>query len=82
MTDAYRHVTTTPAEFEQDYADRSDTTVPALHAAGRYVEPCDCTYEYCEGWSMGHQWEDAIVEDRCRRLLKDDNKHGRRRHGR
>lgn len=54
------------AEFEAAYAERSGVTVEQLHAWGRYAEPCDCGEPGCEGWAMGHQQEDAIVEDEFR----------------
>jgi hypothetical protein len=56
----------TAEEFEAAYAARSGVTVEWLHAHGRYAEPCDCGDEVCEGWAMGHQREDAIVEDALR----------------
>jgi len=56
----------TADEFETAYARRSGVTVAFLHHWGRYAEPCDCGDEICEGWSMGHQHEDAIMEDRQR----------------
>ena len=56
----------TADEFEAAYADRSGVSVRQLHAWGRHAERCDCDDESCEGWAMGHQWEDAIVEDRLR----------------
>ena len=49
--------------FEATYARASGGTVRDLHRFGRFAEPCDCGWEECEGWQMGHQWEDAIVED-------------------
>lgn len=54
------------ADFERAYAERSGVTVDELHSWGRYAEPCDCDYEGCEGWAMGHQWEEAICENRMR----------------
>lgn len=54
------------AQFEAAYAERSSTTAAQLHAWGRYAEPCDCREEGCEGWAMGHQWEDALLEDSLR----------------
>ena len=53
-------------EFEALYAQRSGVTVEQLHAWGRFAEPCDCGNPICEGWAMGHQWEDAIVEYEAR----------------
>jgi len=53
-------------EFEAQYAARSGVTVAQLHAYGRYAEPCSCGNDECEGWAMGHQQEDAIVEDEIR----------------
>lgn len=38
--------------FEKGYAERSETTVKALHSLGLYGIPCDCDYEFCEGWQM------------------------------
>lgn len=52
----------TASEFEAAYATRVGVTVDFLHQAGRYAEPCDCGGPDCEGWAMGHQWEDAIFE--------------------
>jgi len=54
------------AEFEAAYAERSGVTVEWLHQQGRYAEPCDCGDDFCEGWAMGHPWEDAIIEDQMR----------------
>jgi hypothetical protein len=56
----------TADEFEAAYARRSRVTVAILHQWGRYAQPCDCGDELCEGWALGYQWEDAIVEDRVR----------------
>jgi hypothetical protein len=58
--------TETAAEFEAAYAAASGITVAQLHAYGRYAEPCDCGEAFCTGWAMGHQREDAIVEDALR----------------
>jgi hypothetical protein len=54
------------AEFEAAYASRSGVSIDDLHAWGRYAEPCVCGDDLCEGWAMGHQWEDALVEDQMR----------------
>lgn len=63
-------MTTSPAEgaagFEAAYAARSGVTVEGLHCHGRYAEPCKCGEDGCEGWAMGHQWEDALLEDSLR----------------
>ncbi len=62
----------TAEEFEAAYAARSGVTVAFLHEHGRYAEPCDCANPCdcgeggCEGWEMGHPWEDAIIEDQLR----------------
>jgi len=56
----------TREEFEQAYAKRSGVGVEELHSYGRFAEPCECGEPGCDGWVMGHQWEDAIVEDRMR----------------
>ena len=56
----------TAGEFEAQYAARSGVTVAQLHAWGRYAEPCVCDVDMCQGWAMGHQQEDAIVEARLR----------------
>lgn len=56
----------TREQFETDYARRSGLTVEQLHGWGRFPERCDCRAEYCHGWRMGYQWEDAILEDRER----------------
>ena len=53
-------------EFEAWYAARSGITVAQLRAYGRYAEPCDCDADMCQGWAMGHQQEDAIVENETR----------------
>lgn len=42
----------TRAEFEQAYAQRSGITVEKLHALGRYVVPCTCGADVCEGWAV------------------------------
>lgn len=49
--------------FEERYARDSNLTVEVLHQYGRFAEPCDCDYSECEGWRMGHQWEEAIFGD-------------------
>lgn len=59
----FDRLATTRDEFERQYAENSGLTVEALHSWGRYVEPCSCGDESCPGWAMGHQWEDALVED-------------------
>jgi len=53
-------------EFEAAYAAMSGVTVAFLHRWGRYAAPCDCGDSMCEDWVMGHQWEDAIMEDQLR----------------
>ncbi len=53
----------TGEEFEAAYAARSGVSTGWLHSAGRYAEPCDCGEPECEGWAMGHQQDDAIIED-------------------
>lgn len=57
---------TTAAEFEAFYAARCGVTIEWLHQRGRYAEPCHCGEQGCEGWAMGRQQEDAIVEDQLR----------------
>lgn len=52
----------TGEEFEAAYAERSGVTVRWLHEHGRYAERCDCGGAECDGWSMGHQYEDGIIE--------------------
>jgi hypothetical protein len=53
--------------FERGYAQRSDVPVPFLHSWGRWPEPCPgCDYEHCTGWVMGHQWEEAHLEQAAR----------------
>jgi hypothetical protein len=54
--------------FEADYAKASGIMVRQLHQWGRFAEPCDCGEDGCIGWAMGHQLEDAIVEDEVRCL--------------
>lgn len=54
----------TKDEFEAAYAGRAGVTPEVLHLWKRWAEPCDCGDEGCEGWAMGHQWEEAIVENR------------------
>ena len=41
-------------EFAQTYADRSRVTVEWLKENGREVRPCNCIYEFCDGWQMAH----------------------------
>ena len=53
----------TAEEWEAAYAERSGVTVEFLHSWGRFAERCDCGDAECEGWAMGHPWEDAIAED-------------------
>jgi hypothetical protein len=60
-------------EFEAAYAARSGVTVRQLHAWGRYAERCDCGDPECEGWAMGHQWEDALAADQLLSRLRSDN---------
>lgn len=48
--------------FEYEYAARSGVTVAELHSWGRYAEPCSCDDEWCEGWNLGHQHDDALFE--------------------
>jgi hypothetical protein len=57
----------TLAEFEAAYAARSGVTVEWLHSMERFGEPCDCEEPECEGFRMGHQWEDALVENELRK---------------
>ena len=56
----------TAAEFEAEYARRSNVTVKTLHWLGRFAEPCDCGEEICEGWALGYQQLNAIDEDALR----------------
>lgn len=44
-------VSTTPDQFEQDYAERSGQTVAEIREHSKVV-PCDCDLEECEGWGM------------------------------
>jgi hypothetical protein len=60
----------TAAEFEEQYARRSGTTAAELHSLGRWPQPCHCGWPECQGWEMGHQWEDAIVEDHLRFMFE------------
>ena len=53
----------TAEEFEAAYAARSGVTVDFLHEHGCWAEQCDCDEDGCQGWAMGHQQEDAIIED-------------------
>jgi len=39
-------------EFEAGYAERSLVTVEWLHEHNQRGIPCDCGYEFCEGWKM------------------------------
>lgn len=52
-------------QFEAWYAQRSGTTVEALHQHGRWAELCRCSVD-CPAWLMGHQWEDALIEEQLR----------------
>jgi hypothetical protein len=56
--------------FEAEYAERAGVTVEWLHRWGRWAEPCHCAGEYCEGWAMGHQHEDALFENEMRERVK------------
>ncbi len=59
---------TTPtsiAEFEQQFADRSGTTVTFLHAHGRYGDVCDCGDAICEGFQMRHSEDPSLFGDGC-----------------
>jgi hypothetical protein len=60
----------TAEDFEAAYAERSRMTVAELHSWGRYAEPCDCSDEFCEGWGMGHQQDDALAENESRDRTK------------
>jgi hypothetical protein len=53
----------TAEQFETAYAARSGVTVADLHRFGRWAEPCSCGDEMCEGWAMGHQHDDALLEN-------------------
>lgn len=55
------------SRFEVTYAKASSITVKMLHEWGRFAEPCACRTGGCQGWQMGHQWEDAIFDDLTRR---------------
>lgn len=52
--------------FAKDYAARSGVTVELLREWGRFPEPCHCQAFMCVGWQMGHQWEDALFDERGR----------------
>lgn len=64
---AYPRVTrgtfATAAEFEAAYAARSGVSVEFFRKRGRYPEYCACGGASCEGWVMGHQHDEAIVEN-------------------
>ena len=53
----------TADDFEAGYAARSGVPVDFLHRHGRYAEACACGEPECEGWAMGHQHEDALMEN-------------------
>lgn len=55
----------TKDEFEQGYAERSGLTVQELHEMGRYAVPCNCGYEGCSGWAMGHFTAQSITRYTC-----------------
>ena len=61
----YTHLATLleASVFERAYANRAGVEPSDLRDWGRFPEPCDCGEDMCEGWAMGFQWEDAIVED-------------------
>lgn len=42
----------TKEEFEQLYADRSNSTIEWLHEHGRYATECNCGEDICKGWQM------------------------------
>lgn len=44
----------TEEDFAKEYARRSDVTVAWLKDNGRTSKRCDCDWEGCEGWQMGH----------------------------
>lgn len=48
-------------EREEQYAERSGTTVRALHAWGRFGAPCACGAEVCDGFQMLHLRDDLIA---------------------
>ncbi len=52
----------TREEFEAAYSERAGMTIEKLRYFGRFAEPCDCGYTFCEGWAMGHQHDDALFE--------------------
>ena len=49
--------------FEQRYAHNAGITVEMLHSWGRFGETCDCGEDGCEGYRIGHQWEEALFEN-------------------
>jgi hypothetical protein len=49
--------------FEQEYAERSDTTVEELRGLGRVVRPCDCEDETCEGWQSVSREHAEEIDD-------------------
>lgn len=63
---AYESVVLDSQVWAGQYAERSDVAVEVLAQYGRFPEPCDCDAPECDGWQMGHQWEDAIVMDALR----------------
>ena len=60
----------TAEEFERQYAERSGLKVSQLRELGRIVVPCDCDYEFCEGWQSTtkerleeeKEWKEALRE--------------------
>lgn len=48
----HSNTTLTLAEFEHEYATKSNLTVPQLHALGGHAAPCTCGEYNCKGWQM------------------------------
>ncbi len=47
-------------EFKADYCRRSGLTPDELCALGRYVFPCECGADNCQGWQMRSTYEDYL----------------------
>lgn len=61
----------TAAEFEAQYAQRSNLTVKELRALGRIVAPCACD-QNCAGWQSVSvdTWIEMLDSDYDRMRLK------------
>lgn len=52
----------TAGSFERAYSRRSGVSINSLREHGRYVAPCDCDEDICDGWEMAFRETEEALE--------------------